>query len=266
MSIFLGLDLGTSAVKAVLVDEAQTIVAETTAAIRTQHPHPLWAEQDPDDWWAAVCGVLDGFRARHPDLMQRVRGIGLSGQMHGAVCVDASGRPLRPAILWNDVRASAEAAELARNYPDLPATVGVVPMASFNAPKMMWLARHEPGVFDAVDAVLLPKDDVRWRLTGVRATDMCDASGTWWLDVARRAWSAEALDAERDAAPPGPLAGGGHGGVRGASADARGPLGAAARHAGGGRGGRRGGCRRRTRGRFGRRTRSHPSGPRRNSW
>jgi xylulokinase len=195
MTTFLGIDLGTSAVKAVLVDAQQTILVEASRPLASAHPHPLWSEQDPEAWWQAVAGVLDGFHEDFPHHMAAVAAIGFSGQMHAPVCLDAAGTPMRPAILWNDGRAQAEAAELAAAYPGLADVVGVVPMAGFTAPKLLWLARHEPELFGRIDCVLLPKDYVRLRLTGERVTDMADASGTWWLDVAARRWSQAAVEA-----------------------------------------------------------------------
>ena len=150
-------------------------------------------------------------------------GIGLSGQMHGAVLLDEADAALRPAILWNDGRSHAEARELAERHPDLARRVGVLPMPGFTAPKLLWVARHEPEVARAVRTILLPKDYVRLKLTGERATEMSDAAGTWWLDEAARDWSDEALaatglDRDRMAAP-----GRGLGAVRHAAGRGRGP-------------------------------------------
>ncbi|MEJ1157076.1 xylulokinase [Prosthecomicrobium sp. N25] len=191
----LGLDIGTSAVKAVLVDGRGVAVAEASAPVATSRPRPLWSEQDPEDWWRAVEAAVADLARAAPDAWRGVAAIGLSGQMHGAVLLGADDRPLRPVILWNDGRAHAECAALTRDHPGLAAIVGVKPMPGFTAPKLAWLARHEPGVFAAIRCVLLPKDYVRLKLSGLRATDMSDAAGSWLLDEARRAWSPQAAAA-----------------------------------------------------------------------
>ncbi len=192
---FLGIDIGTSAVKAVLVDGDQRLLAEAEVPLAISRPHPLWSEQEPDAWWAATCAVLAALRSARPADWAAVRGIGLSGQMHGAVVLDAADRPLRPAILWNDGRAQAECRLLATRVPDIGRIAGVPPTPGYTAPKLLWLAAHEPEVFARVARVLLPKDYVRLRLTGEHATDPVDAAGTLWLDQARRAWSPEIVAA-----------------------------------------------------------------------
>ncbi|WP_349370236.1 xylulokinase [Salinarimonas sp.] len=191
----IGLDLGTSALKAVLVDAGQRILATAEIPLDTQRPRPLWSEQDPDAWWEATLAALAALRAQAPDAYAATRAIGLSGQMHGATLVDAADRPIRPAILWNDGRAHEEAAALAADHPHLAAQVGVKPMPGLTAPKLAWLAGHEPEAFARIRTVLLPKDYLRLRLTGERATDMSDAAGTWLLDEARRDWCDPALAA-----------------------------------------------------------------------
>ena len=193
--MFLGLDLGTSAVKAVLVDGEQRVVAQASAPLTVQRPHPLWSEHDPEAWWRAAGEAVAALRATHGQALAAVRGIGLSGQMHGAVLLDTADRVLRPAILWNDGRAGAECAELERRAPRLHAIAGNLAMPGFTAPKLLWVRAHEPDVFAATARVLLPKDWLRLRLTGEHVAEMSDASGTLWLDVARRAWSPELLAA-----------------------------------------------------------------------
>ena len=193
--MFIGIDIGTSAVKLVAVDEAQRIVAGTEVKLAPVQPRPLWSEDDPDSWWATVCLGLDQLAASHPSVLAAVRGIGLSGQMHGAVLLDASGRPVRPAILWNDGRAVAEASELADLGPELQGQVGVLAMAGFTGPKIKWLSRHEPETLARTRHLLLPKDFVRLHLTGDYATDVSDAAGTWLLDEASRCWSSRAVAA-----------------------------------------------------------------------
>jgi xylulokinase len=192
---YLGLDCGTSALKAVLVDDDEKIIASSSAAYQPANPYPLWSEQDPDDWVAAMHDALATLARAAPETMAKVQAIGFSGQMHSAVLLDAADRPLRPAILHNDTRAFAEARELAERNAALAAVVGVKPMSGFTAPKLMWLAKREPAISDKVRCVLLPKDYLRLALTGERATDMSDAAGTWWLDEARRRWSEAALTA-----------------------------------------------------------------------
>ena len=191
----LGLDIGTSAVKAVLVDLAQTVRASASVQLTTSRLWPGWSEQRPEDWIEAARVALAQLRTQAAADFSGVRAIGLSGQMHGAVVLDANGTPLRPAILWNDGRAEAECAGLLAAMPALPMVAGVPPMPGLTAPKLLWLREHEPGVFRRIATVLCPKDFVRLHLTGDRATDMCDAAGTLWLDEARRCWSAEALAA-----------------------------------------------------------------------
>lgn len=214
MGNFLGIDIGTSAVKAVLVDQAQHIIADATRPLAIQQPRPGWSEQAPEDWWRAVEAAAADIARAAPDAWRAIRAIGLSGQMHGLVPIDAAGAPIRPAILWNDGRAAAEAAELAAAVPEMTRLAGVLPMAGLTAPKALWLKRHEPENFARLACLLLPKDYVRLRLTGQRLTDVSDAAGTLWLDQAARAWSpalAAACGLRPDQLPPiveGPAAAG----------------------------------------------------------
>lgn len=193
--MYLGLDLGTSAVKAVLTDDAQRIVAEASAPLEISRPRPLWSEQDPEDWWRATTVALERLHAGHAGAFSAVRGLGVTGQMHGATLLDAADRPLRPAILWNDGRSGAECAELERRVPRLREITGNLAMPGFTAPKLLWVAAHEPDIFRRTARVLLPKDYIRLRLSGEYAADMSDAAGTLWLDVGRRTWSPEMLAA-----------------------------------------------------------------------
>lgn len=193
--MFLGIDLGTSAVKALLVDGEQRVVGGASAALDVARPAPGHSEQDPEAWWQAVLAATGALKREHPAALAAVQAIGLSGQMHGAVLLDAAGQVLRPAILWNDVRAAAECAVLERSFPALRATTGNIAMPGFTAPKLMWLRAHEPQVFAATRTVLLPKAWLRFRLTGELVEDMSDASGTLWLDVGVRDWSDAALAA-----------------------------------------------------------------------
>ncbi|NVN12499.1 FGGY family carbohydrate kinase, partial [Nguyenibacter vanlangensis] len=193
--MYIGIDAGTSGIKAVLVDEAQAVLAKRTVGLSTRSPHPGWSEQDPADWWGALLDAVDGLRAEQPAAVAAVRGIGLSGQQHGAVLLDAAGQVLRPCILWNDVRSSAECDVFEQRFPDSRSVCGNIAMPGFTAPKLIWVARHEPEIFDAVRHVLLPKAWLRYRLSGEMIEDMSDASGTLWQDVGRRRWSDDALAA-----------------------------------------------------------------------
>lgn len=193
--MYLGIDLGTSEVKVLLIDSAQAVVASAHAPLAISRPQPQWSEQDPADWWRATLAAIGAIARSHPRELAALRGIGLSGQMHGTVLLDAAGRVLRPAILWNDTRAGAECAELERRVPQLRDITGNLAMPGFSAPKLLWLATHEPELFARTATVLLPKDYLRYLLTGEFISDMSDASGTLWLDVARRDWSEAMLQA-----------------------------------------------------------------------
>jgi xylulokinase len=192
---YIGIDLGTSEVKAVLTDDSSNVVASAGIALRVDRPHPHWSEQSPQDWWQATLDAIDAIRAAQPRAFARLRGIGLSGQMHGATLLDRGGNVLRPAILWNDTRAYAECVELETLVPDSRAITGNLAMPGFTAPKLLWLSKYEPAVFASVQKVLLPKDYVAWRLTGEFVSEMSDASGTLWLDVGKRDWSERMLEA-----------------------------------------------------------------------
>lgn len=193
--MFLGLDFGTSFVKALLVDGDQRSVGSASAALTVSRPHPGHSEQDPEAWWAAMLQAIDALKTAYPNELAAVQGIGLSGQMHGAVLLDAAGTVLRPAILWNDTRAMAECRELERIFPSLHAVTGNLAMPGFTAPKLLWVRRHEPEIFAQISKVLLPKAWVRFRLTGEMIEEMSDASGTLWLDTGKRDWSDAALAA-----------------------------------------------------------------------
>jgi xylulokinase len=186
--ITLGLDLGTSGVKALLLD-GDTTLATATAPLSVQRPQPGWSEQDPEDWWRATERCLDELAASHPRALAAVRGIGLSGQMHGATLLDAGHAVLRPCILWNDSRSGAQCAELEAPDLSLRRLTGNPAMAGFTAPKLLWVREHEPENFSRISRVLLPKAWLRWKLSGEFIEDMSDASGTLWLDVAQRRWS-----------------------------------------------------------------------------
>ncbi len=193
--MFLGLDFGTSAVKALLVDGTQSVIGSATMPLSAQRPAPGHSEQDPEAWWQAMLDAVDAIGRDHRAALAAVEGIGLSGQMHGAVLLDAAGTVLRPAILWNDVRSSAECAELEAALPNLRQITGNIAMPGFTAPKLLWVRKHEPDVFARVQTVLLPKAWLRYRLTGELIEEMSDASGTLWLDVGARDWSDTVLAA-----------------------------------------------------------------------
>jgi len=193
--VFLGIDLGTSSVKLLLVDEQQQVLDEQAVPLEVTRPRPLWSEQDPEAWWTATCSAASALRARRAPEMARVRALGLAGQMHGATLLDAHDRVLRPAILWNDGRSAAQCRTLEQREPRSRAITGNRAMPGFTAPKLLWVAEHEPEIFRQVARVLLPKDYLRLRLTGDAASDMSDAAGTLWLDVAARAWSPAMLAA-----------------------------------------------------------------------
>lgn len=202
--MFLGLDFGTSGVKVLLVDGAQTVLASFTVPLSVQRPAVGHSEQDPQAWWQAMLDAVDALGRDHAAALSAVEGIGLSGQMHGAVLLDDGGNVLRPAILWNDVRASAECAELEAAVPGMRQVTGNIAMPGFTAPKLLWVRRHEPEVFARVRRVLLPKAYIHYRMTGEMIEEMSDASGTLWLDVGARDWSdvmLAATDLDRGAMP-----------------------------------------------------------------
>jgi xylulokinase len=191
---YLGIDIGTSGVKAMLIDRAGTPLGEASAkSVEPVRPHPGWSEQNPKDWWTATLEAVDKLAQSHPKEMAALRGVGLSGHMHGAVLLDAHLEVLRPAILWNDGRSAAECGEMEAALPSLRTLAGNIAMPGFTAPKIAWVRKHEPEIFNKIGKVLLPKAYVRLLLTGELAEDMSDAAGTLWLDVGKRDWSDELL-------------------------------------------------------------------------
>ena len=193
--MYLGIDLGTSELKVVLLDEGGALQAAEHVRLAVSRPHPGWSEQSPHDWWAALQLALDALYERCPSGLRALRGIGLSGQMHGAVLLGAQDAVLRPVILCNDNRSAPQCEVLRAADLGLEALAGNRIMPGFTAPKLLWVREHEPEVFSQVSKVLLPKDYLRLQLTGDYATDCSDASGTLWLDVAARDWSERALAA-----------------------------------------------------------------------
>jgi xylulokinase len=191
--MFLGIDLGTSEVKALLLDDEHRVIGVAGSALQVSRPFPGHSEQSPADWWQATQSALAELRQKYPREYTTVKAIGLSGQMHGAVLLDKNNAVLRPAILWNDTRSSSECEQMMAELPELPQIAGSLAMPGFTAPKLRWVATHEPAVFEKIAKVLLPKDYVRLLLTGEHVSEMSDASGTMWLDVERREWSAALL-------------------------------------------------------------------------
>ncbi len=195
--MFIGIDLGTSSVKAVLVDRKGEVRGSASTALSISQPQPRWSEQDPAAWWQATLDSVDALLVEAKKLgvaASDIAGIGLSGQMHGATLLDAKDEVLRPAILWNDGRCDIECAEL-EQVPNFRSITGNLAMPGFTAPKLLWVRKHEPQIFERIAKVLLPKDYLRLKLTGEYASDMSDAAGTLWLDVGKRSWSDEMLHA-----------------------------------------------------------------------
>ncbi|WGE35898.1 xylulokinase [Actinobacillus genomosp. 1] len=191
--MYIGIDLGTSGVKVVLLNESQEIIATTHQSLPISRPHPLWSEQNPEDWWHATNLAMLAL-AQQQDLTA-VKAIGLTGQMHGATLLDKHDQVLSPAILWNDGRSFAECVELESLVPNSREITGNLMMPGFTAPKLKWVDKHQSQIAEQVDKVLLPKDYLRLRMTGEYASDMSDASGTMWLDVGKREWNQALLNA-----------------------------------------------------------------------
>jgi len=194
MSYYIGIDLGTSAVKMLLTDGNGEIVRTVSKEYPLYFPKPNWSEQDPEDWWNAVC---DGISELTCGLDKaEIKGIGVGGQMHGLVMLDENDRVLRPAILWNDTRTGKETDYLncVIGKEKLQQLTGNIAFAGFTAPKILWVKENEPEIFSKCRKICLPKDYINYRLTGVFATDVSDASGTLYFDVKNRKWSEEMLE------------------------------------------------------------------------
>ena len=183
--MYIGLDLGTSGLKGILMDESQRVLAEATAPLTVERPAEGWSEQAPASWISAAEIVLGNLAAHG---LGAVKGIGLSGHMHGATLLDNGDQVLRPCILWNDTRSFAEAAALDAK-PEFRNLSGNIVFPGFTAPKLDWLRKHEPALWDKVAKILLPKDYLRLWLTGEHVSEMSDAAGTAWLDTGKRDWS-----------------------------------------------------------------------------
>ena len=192
--MYLGLDLGTSGVKALLIDSGQKVIGSGHGTLDVSRPHPGWSEQDPAHWVEACETAIAELKAAHPKELAAVKGIGLSGQMHGATLLDAADKVLRPCILWNDTRSHVEAAALDAD-PRFRKLTGNIVFPGFTAPKLAWVKNNEAAVFAKVAKVLLPKDFLRLWLTGEHISEMSDSAGTSWLDVGKRRWSPELLAA-----------------------------------------------------------------------
>jgi len=193
--MFLGIDLGTSSVKTILIDVDQRIIGSASVNLQVNRPIDSWSEQDPMSWWLGACDTMDQLAALHPKEMSQVKGIGLSGQMHGATLLDRSDNILRPAILWNDSRSEKQCQTLEAYCPTSRELSGNIAMPGFTAPKLLWVKENEPDIFEKTTKVLLPKDYLRLCLSGEYVAEMSDAAGTLWLNVAKREWSSELLAA-----------------------------------------------------------------------
>ena len=191
--MFIGLDLGTSGLRALLVRENGDVVACAESATPVSHPHPGWCEQNPADWTAACCAAFGDLGKSNPREMAQLRGIGLSGQMHGATLIDGAGDVLRPCMLWNDTRSHKQAAWFDA-IPAFREISGNIVFPGFTAPKVVWVADNEPEIFAQIAKVLLPKDYLSFWLTGNIVSDMSDSAGTAWMDVGARLWSDRLLD------------------------------------------------------------------------
>lgn len=191
--MYLGIDLGTSGVKVIILDDNDNLLAQAHSTIDISRPKPLWSEQNPKHWWQATCEAIGEIKNNNPKLIQTITCIGLAGQMHGATLLDKENNIIRPAILWNDGRCEAECRELENKEPSLEKITGNIAMPGFTAPKLLWVKNHEPENFKKIAKVLLPKDYLRFLMTNDYASDMSDSSGTLWLDVEKREWSTDML-------------------------------------------------------------------------
>lgn len=195
MTLAIGIDLGTSGIKCVLLEDATHVIGQAARQISTSIPFIGWSEQDADDWVSTVFSCLDELAATHADKMGSVVGIGLSGQMLSALLLDKDHKPVRPAMLWNDQRATIECQELEAKAPDIGRRTNGTPDPGITAPKLLWLAKHEPRTLDAARMLLLAKDYVRLALTGELASEPTDAGGTQLLDCASGMWDSQLCEA-----------------------------------------------------------------------
>lgn len=192
--MYLGIDLGTSEIKALVIDENGETVVSHSAPLTIQRPFKHWSEQSPEEWWEATNYVVSELRDKCGKHWSAIKALSLSGQMHGAVLIDSEGDVIRPAILWNDTRSHQECLELEEMEPKLREISGNIAMPGFTAPKLLWVKKHEPENFTRISKVLLPKDYLRFKMTRTAVSDMSDSAGTLWLDVEKRDWSDRLLD------------------------------------------------------------------------
>lgn len=205
MTVWAGIDMGTSGIKVALFDNDERLLASASRPIVVSRPFPGWSEQRPDMWWDAVASCFDELAGSNHDFMSRLAGVGLSGQMLGLVLLDTDQNPLRPAMLWNDQRSLAECDELLLRVPDIGLRCNCAPDPGIIGPKLIWMAKHEPEILDRAELLCLPKDYVRLELTGTVATEPTDAAGTMLMDCASSSWDAElcsALHWDKDKLPP----------------------------------------------------------------
>ena len=184
--MYLGLDLGTSGLKGVVIDDKGNVLVQESVSLTVSSPHATWSEQDPESWWQACIDVIQRLQQRLD--VSKLKAIGLSGQMHGATLLDYRGEVLRPCILWNDGRSQGQCQALMAEFPDLIERSGNLVMPGFTAPKIRWVQENEPDIFAKLAYVLLPKDYLSYRLTGVMSSDCSDAAGTLWLNPQTRQW------------------------------------------------------------------------------
>lgn len=192
--MYLGIDLGTSCVKIILLNNKDELIGQASSPLEVSRPHPLWSEQEPNDWWEATNSSIKELKNKYPNELKSVEAIGLSGQMHGATLLDKKNKVLRPAILWNDGRSESQCKSIEINEPESRSITGNIAMPGFTAPKLVWLKDNEPENFKKVAKILLPKDYLRFLMTDDFASDMSDSAGTLWLDVENRIWSKKMLD------------------------------------------------------------------------
>jgi xylulokinase len=193
--MYLGIDLGTSGIKIILLNDDDQIIGQASAPLEVSRPKSLWSEQEPDDWWKATNTAINKLKNKYPDELKSVKAIGLSGQMHGATLLDDKNEIIRPAILWNDGRSESQCKSIEIGEPESRSITGNIAMPGFTAPKLLWLKENEPKNFNRVAKILLPKDYLRFLMTDDFASDMSDSAGTLWLDVEQRTWSKKMLNA-----------------------------------------------------------------------
>ena len=192
--MFIGIDLGTSSIKTVLIDENQKLIGQSENYIELSNPKKGFYEQNPEDWFKSTLKCFNKLKNNYPKEYRSVQSIGISGQMHGATLIDKNNNILRPCILWNDTRSTSQCIEMQKKLPKLTKITGNIPMPGFTAPKILWIKENEKKIFKKIHKILLPKDYLRYKLTKTFFSDMSDASGTLWLDVKKRQWSDEMLN------------------------------------------------------------------------